>query len=156
MLPPPKPPNKTNLDSPTQAAQQSVEGPQDGWTIRQVVHHLADSQLNWYVRTKLALTEDEPIVKPFDEVRWAELEDARTSPVEPSLLLLEGMYQRWTALFLSLTDGEWNRKLIHPERGVFIVETTLGMHVWHGLHHTAQIAALKKRMVLVATGGFSN
>jgi uncharacterized damage-inducible protein DinB len=117
-----------------------------GWTVRQVVHHMADAQLNWYVRTKLALTEDEPQVKPYDEVRWAELPDARTGPIEPSLLLLEGLYQRWTALYLSLADDEWSRKVVHPERGPFVLNATLGMHVWHGLHHTAQIAALKERM----------
>ena len=117
-----------------------------GWTVRQVVHHLADAQMNWYVRTKLALTEDEPLVKPYDEVRWAEMSDARTGPIEPSLLLLEGLYQRWTALFLSLADNQWGRKMVHPERGIFVLDTALGMHVWHGLHHTAQITALKERM----------
>jgi uncharacterized damage-inducible protein DinB len=117
-----------------------------GWTIRQVVHHLADAQMNWYIRTKLAVTEDVPLINAYDEVRWAETPDARTGPIEPSLLLLEGLYQRWTALFLSLTADEWDRRLVHPERGPLVLDTTLGMHVWHGLHHTAQIAALKERM----------
>jgi hypothetical protein len=83
----------------------------DGWTVRQVVHHLADAQLNWYVRTKLALTEDEPLVKSYNEVRWAELPDAKAGLIEPSLLLLEALYQRWTALFLSLPDDRWGRKV---------------------------------------------
>jgi uncharacterized damage-inducible protein DinB len=117
-----------------------------GWTVRQVVHHLADAQLNWYIRTKLALTEDEPLVKPYDEVRWADLPDAQAGPIEPSLLLLDGLYQRWTALFHSLDPAQWHRRIIHPERGVFALDATLGMHVWHGLHHTAQINALKQRM----------
>ena len=117
-----------------------------GWTVRQVVHHLADAQMNWYVRAKLALTEDEPVVKPYDEVRWAELPDARAGPIEPSLLLLEALYRRWVALFESLTETEWARRLLHPERGEFVLDTVLPMHAWHGRHHTAQIAALRRRM----------
>jgi uncharacterized damage-inducible protein DinB len=117
----------------------------DGWTIRQVVHHLADAQMNWYVRTKLALTEDEPIVKPYDEVRWAETLDARSGPIEPSLILLDGLYARWTALWRSLTEDQWKRRMRHPERGIFVLDETLPMHVWHGRHHTAQIAALRER-----------
>ena len=111
-----------------------------GWTVRQVVHHLADSQMNWYVRTRLALTEDEPSVMPYDEVRWAELPDARTGPVEPSL-----------ALFESLTEAQWKRRMVHPERGIFVLETVLPMHVWHGRHHTAQIVELRRRMGWSAT-----
>jgi uncharacterized damage-inducible protein DinB len=117
-----------------------------GWTIRQVVHHLADAQINWYVRTKLALTEEQPLVKPYDEARWAELIEARTGPIEPSLLLLDALYQRWAALFRSLTEEQWTRKMIHADRGVFVLESTLPMHVWHGLHHTAHITELRKRM----------
>jgi uncharacterized damage-inducible protein DinB len=119
---------------------------QGGWTARQVVHHLADAQMNWYVRTRLALTEIEPQVRPYDEVLWAELPDARSGPVEPSLTLLDGLYGRWVALFPSLTDEQWNRKLVHPERGVFTLDATLPMHVWHGKHHTAHITELRKRM----------
>jgi uncharacterized damage-inducible protein DinB len=117
-----------------------------GWTLRQVVHHLADAQMNWYVRTKLALTEDQPLVKPYDEARWAETVEARTGPIEPSLVLLDGLYQRWTALFRSLTADQWGRRMVHPERGVFVLDAALPMHVWHGLHHTAQIAGLRRRM----------
>jgi uncharacterized damage-inducible protein DinB len=116
-----------------------------GWTIRQVVHHLADAQMNWYVRTKLALTEDAPIVKPYDEVRWAETIEARCGPIEPSLVLLDGLYARWTALWRSLTEEQWKRRMRHPERGVFVLDETLPMHVWHGRHHTAQIATLRER-----------
>jgi uncharacterized damage-inducible protein DinB len=117
-----------------------------GWTVRQVVHHLADSQMNWYLRTKLALTENQPLVKPWDEVRWADLHDAQTSPPEPSLMLLDGLYRRWVELFHSLSEEQWKRKLIHPDRGEFVLDATLPMHVWHGQHHTAQIAELRTRM----------
>jgi uncharacterized damage-inducible protein DinB len=117
-----------------------------GWTVRQVVHHLADSQLNWYLRTKLAVTEDVPTIIPFDEVLWAELHDARTAPLEPSLILLDGLYRRWVDLYQSLSEEQWKRRLIHPERGVFVLDTTLPMHVWHGQHHTAHITELRKRM----------
>jgi len=118
----------------------------DGWTIRQVVHHLADATVNWYVRTKLALTEEKPIVNPYDQVLWAELDDARTQPVEPSLILLDGLHRRWVALFRSLTEEQWKRTIVHPERGTFVLDATLPMHVWHGRHHTEQILDLRKRM----------
>jgi uncharacterized damage-inducible protein DinB len=117
-----------------------------GWTVRQVVHHLADAQVNWYVRTKLALTEDEPVVRAWDEVRWAEMYDARTAAPEPSLILLDGLYRRWVELFHSLSEEQWKRRLIHPERGEFVLDAALAMHVWHGQHHTAQIVELRKRM----------
>jgi uncharacterized damage-inducible protein DinB len=117
-----------------------------GWTVRQVVHHLADAQVNWYIRTKLALTEDEPHVSPYDEVQWAELHDARTQPLEPSLVLLDGLYRHWDELFRSLTEEQWRRKLIHPDRGVFILNDALPMHLWHGRHHTAHIVNLRNRM----------
>jgi hypothetical protein len=111
-----------------------------------VVHHLADGQMNWYVRTKLALTEAEPLVNPYDEARWSELHDARTAPVEPSLLLLDGLHRRWVELFRSLTEEQWNRKLVHPDRGVFILNATLPRHLWHTRHHTAHITELRNRM----------
>jgi uncharacterized damage-inducible protein DinB len=117
-----------------------------GWTVRQVVHHLADAQMNWYVRTRLALTEDEPHVQPYDQAQWAELQDARAEPLEPSLILLEGLHRRWVALFRSLTEEQWKRKLIHPERGGFVLDSTLSMHVWHGRHHIAHIVELRRRM----------
>jgi len=117
-----------------------------GWTVRQVVHHLADAHMNWYVRTKLALTEDEPCVRPYDEALWAELYDARTEPLEPSLWLLDGLHRRWVELFRSLTEEQWKRRLIHPNRGVFVLDSTLPMHVWHGRHHTAHVVELRSRM----------
>jgi hypothetical protein len=117
-----------------------------GWTVRQVVHHLADAQLNWYIRTKLAVTEDKPTIKPYDEARWAELEDAQRGPIEPSLVLLEGLHQRWVKLYEALTPADWTREFLHPERGVLTLEYTLPMLVWHGRHHTAHITELRKRM----------
>lgn len=117
-----------------------------GWTARQVVHHLADAQLNWYTRTKLALTEDLPQIKPFDEALWAELHDGKAGPIEPSLILLQGITQRWAELFNSLTEDQWMRQMVHPERGVLIIANTLPMHVWHGHHHTAHVTELRKRM----------
>ena len=117
-----------------------------GWSVRQIVHHFADSQLNWYVRTKLTLTENEPTIRPFDGDRWSELEDTRRASVDPSLLLLKGLYERWVPLLESLTPKEWSRQLYHPERGWLTLAETLPMHAWHGQHHTAQITALSKRM----------
>ncbi len=117
-----------------------------GWTVRQVVHHLADAQMNWYIRTKLALTEDEPTIKPYDEAQWAELEDAQLGPVEPSLCLLDGLYQRWVKIFEALTASQWARPFQHPERGLLTLEYTLPMQVWHGRHHTANIVELRQRM----------
>jgi hypothetical protein len=117
-----------------------------GWTVRQVVHHLTDSHVNWYVRTKLALTESEPTIKPFDGDRWSELKDAREGPLEPSLLLIEGLHARWVQLFESLTPADWSRRLFHPERGWMVLETTLPMHAWHVRHHAAQITELRKRL----------
>lgn len=118
----------------------------EGWTVRQVVHHLADAHLNWYVRTKLALTENEPTIKPYAEARWAELHDARHGPIEPSLLLLASLHERWVQLFESLATVDWSRSFVHPERGVLTLDATLPMHAWHGRHHTAQITELQKRM----------
>lgn len=117
-----------------------------GWTVRQVVHHLADAQMNWYIRTRLALTEDEPVIKPFDEALWAELPDARHGSLEPSLDLLEGLHERWVELFRSLTEEQWKRRMVHPDRGIFALDTTLPMLVWHMRHHTAHITELRKRL----------
>ncbi len=114
--------------------------------MRQVVHHLADSHLNWYIRTRLALTEQAPVVKPYAEARWAELTDARDGPVESSLLLMEGLHARWARLFESLSPEDWQRTLNHPERAVMTLESTLPMHAWHCRHHTAHITALRERM----------
>jgi hypothetical protein len=117
-----------------------------GWTVRQVVHHLADSHMNAYVRFRLALTEDEPTIKPFDQERWAALEDARTAPLEPSLSMLESLHRRGVLLLKSLSPAAFARTFRHPEIGVVTLDKYLGMYAWHGRHHIAHITALRERM----------
>ena len=117
-----------------------------GWTIRQVVHHVPDSHLNSYVRFRLALTEDEPTIKPYMEDRWAELPDARTAPIDLSLVLLDSLHRRWVALLRSLTPEQWKRRFRHPELGVVPLERNLALYAWHGRHHVAHITSLRERM----------
>jgi uncharacterized damage-inducible protein DinB len=117
-----------------------------GWTVRQVVHHLPDSHLNWYVRAKLALTEAEPTIQPFGENLWAELPDGRTGSIEPSLRILEGIHARTAIFFESLALADWARKFSHPERGVLTIEDILPALAWHSRHHTAHITELRNRM----------
>lgn len=118
----------------------------DGWTVRQIAHHLPDSHMNSYVRFRLALTEDTPTIKPYFEDRWAELHDARTSPVEPSLRMVEGLHERWVALLRSMTPGDFSRTLMHPEHGERSLDFFLALYAWHGPHHVAQITGLRQRM----------
>ena len=117
-----------------------------GWTVRQVVHHVPDSHLNSYVRFRLALTEDEPTIKPYEESKWAELADARTAPIETSLVLLESLHERWVLLLGSLSDADWRRQFRHPELGVVSLEKNLALYAWHGRHHVAHITSLRERM----------
>ncbi len=117
-----------------------------GWTVRQVVHHVPDSHLNAYTRFKLALTENEPTIKPYDEARWAELADVRQAPLEVSLALLEALHIRWVLLLRSLGAEEFARRLRHPERGVMTLDEALGYYAWHGRHHIAHITSLRERM----------
>ena len=117
-----------------------------GWTVRQVVHHLPDSHLNAYVRFKLALTENNPTIKPYDQERWAELADAKTAPVETSLMLMESLHKRWVMLLESMTAADFARNLMHPELGVVSLDKYLGLYAWHGRHHVAHITSLRKRM----------
>jgi hypothetical protein len=117
-----------------------------GWTVRQVAHHLPDSHLNAYIRFKLALTEETPTIKAFEEAQWAELEDSRTLSSEVSLRLLEALHERWVVLLRSLSAEEYLRGYWHPEHGrVLILEEVLGICAWHGRHHVAQITSLRKR-----------
>jgi len=118
----------------------------DGWTVRQVVHHVPDSHLNSYVRFKLALTEDEPTIKTYAEDRWAELSDTKATPIEVSLVLLESLHDRWVRLLRSLTPEQWKRRFRHPELGPMTLEKTLALYAWHGRHHVAHITELRKRM----------
>ncbi len=117
----------------------------DGWTVRQVVHHLADSHMNAYVRFKLALTEDEPTVKPYEEALWAKLSDVKETQADVSLNLLVALHIRWVNLLRSLGDGEYARTLRHPEHGKIRLDQLLAMYAWHGSHHVAHITSLRRR-----------
>jgi hypothetical protein len=116
-----------------------------GWTVRQVVHHFADSHMNSYVRFRLALTEDEPTVKPYNEALWAQLSDGRTAPAELSLTLLDTLHQRWVLLLRSLKPEDFSRTLMHPELGRATLEKYLAIYAWHGKHHVAHITGLCDR-----------
>src|SRR5262245_14009316 len=118
----------------------------DGWTLRQVVNHVADSHLNGYVRFKWALTENEPVVKTYDEKLWAELNDARAAEPEVSLQLLDALHRRWVTLLRSLEPQDFARRLTHPEWGYQSLEMYLQLYEWHGRHHTAHITELRQRM----------
>jgi len=115
-----------------------------GWTVRQVIHHLPDSHLNAYVRLKLALTEDAPTIKPYDEARWAALADSSLVPVEVSLSLLESLHERWVTLLRSMSEGDFERPYEHPETGRHDLNYLVAMYSWHGRHHTAHITTLRE------------
>ena len=115
-----------------------------GWTVRQVVHHVADSHMNAVVRVKLALTEDWPTIKPYDEAAWARLHDA-AAPIEWSLALIESLHARWVMLLQSLDEAAWKRGFVHPESGRLTVETATLLYAWHSRHHVAQIGHLRHR-----------
>jgi hypothetical protein len=117
----------------------------EGWTVRQVVHHVPDSHLNAYVRFKLALTEDEPTIKPYAEDRWAKLGDTAATPVEVSLALLDSLHDRWGRLLRSLQPEDWKRTFRHPELGLVPLEKNLALYAWHGQHHVAHITSLRER-----------
>ena len=115
-----------------------------GWTVRQVVHHLADSHVNAYIRTKFARTEEKPTVKPYDEAVWAELPDAKSGPVESSLAILDGLHARWAALLGTFTPDDFARTWVHPEYGERNLDWMVEMYAWHSRHHTAHITELRK------------
>jgi uncharacterized damage-inducible protein DinB len=116
-----------------------------GWTVRQVVHHVPDSHLNAYVRLKLALTEEKPTIKPYDEAAWAELADSKTAPIEVSQILLDSVHVRWDQIWKSLKQEDFGRKLIHPEHGERTVDWILFLYEWHGKHHTTHITELRRQ-----------
>ena len=116
-----------------------------GWTVRQVVHHLPDSHLNSYVRFKLAVTEDEPTIKAYDEAAWARLDDAQNAPIEGSLELLESLHERWIRFLRSLGPKELTRTFKHPEIGSVTVAQNIALYAWHGRHHVAHITSLRER-----------
>jgi hypothetical protein len=116
-----------------------------GWTVRQVIHHLPDSHVNAYVRTKLALTEDDPVIRPYDERLWATLPDTVSTPIETSLMLLENLHRRWVALLRACDDISFGRPLRHPEIGSLTLGQLIIQYGWHGDHHVAHITTLRER-----------
>lgn len=128
--------NDTQLDTPYRDG---------GWTVRQVIHHVPDSHLNAYVRLKLALTEEKPTIKPYDEAAWAKLEDSKSTPIEVSQTLLDSVHARWDRLWRSLKPEHFARVLIHPDHGERTVDWLLFVYEWHGKHHTAHITELRKK-----------
>lgn len=115
------------------------------WTVRQIVHHIADSHINAYVRFKLALTEEHPTIKPYDEGKWVLLEDGRREPVETSLVLVDSLHRRWVRLLKAMTDEHFSRTFYHPEWGApQTLRRTLAYYAWHSRHHTGQILWLRQ------------
>ena len=117
-----------------------------GWTVRQLVHHVADSHANAYLRMRLALTEDWPTIKPYDQDAWAKLSDARWSPVEVSLNLITALHTRWVLLLESMTEDDFHRGFVHPETGRHNLAKALANYDWHSRHHVAHITDLRSRM----------
>jgi hypothetical protein len=116
-----------------------------GWTVRQVVHHVPDSHLNAYVRLKLALTEEKPTIKPYDQEAWSKLADSKSTPLETSLTLLSAVHDRWDRIWRSLKPEHFARVFVHPEHGERTVDWLLFVYEWHGKHHTAHISELRKQ-----------
>lgn len=128
--------------------EEQVETPyrDGGWTVRQVVHHVPESHMNAYIRFKLALTEDEPTIKPYMEDRWSKTNEVRDTPLEVSLTLLDSLHERWVRLLRSLQPADWKRTFRHPELGTVSLEKNLALYAWHGRHHTAHVTELRNRM----------
>jgi len=118
----------------------------EGWTVRQVVHHMPDSHVNAYVRLKLALTEDAPTIRPYMEDRWAELREAKTAPFDLSLTFLETLHKRWVVVLRDLKAPDYTRTFVHPDLGAMTLEKQTALYSWHGLHHVAHITSLRQRM----------
>lgn len=116
-----------------------------GWTVRQVVHHLPDSHMNSYIRFKLALTEDQPTIKPYMEDCWATLGDYKDTAIEVSLSLLDSLHRRWVILLQSMNQNDFSRTFNHPESGLLTLDQAVGLYAWHGKHHLSQITALINR-----------
>jgi hypothetical protein len=117
-----------------------------GWTVRQVVHHVPDSHMNAYIRFKLALTEDDPTIRPYIEARWAELPEAKSGPVDLSLTLLETLHKRWVIVLRNLKPEDFKRTFRHPELGPLTLEKNTALYSWHGRHHEAHITSLRESM----------
>lgn len=128
--------------------QQQLDTPyrEGGWSVRQVVHHLADSHVNAYVRTKLLLTENNPTVKPYAEEHWAELADAKTAAIGGSLLIVTALHERWVHCLRSLAASDFAKTLHHPDNGAMTLDDLLSIYEWHGRHHVAHVTALRSKM----------
>jgi uncharacterized damage-inducible protein DinB len=126
---------------------QQLETPyrEGGWTLRQVVHHVPDSHMNSYVRFKLALTEQTPTIRPYDEARWAELADSVDTPPATSMALLESLHDRWVRLLRSMSADDFQRTLNHPESGLMTLDAMVALYAWHGRHHVAHITSTRAR-----------
>lgn len=132
-----------NLDE----AQLATPYREGGWTVKQVIHHVADSHMNAYIRFKLGLTEDQPTIKPYNEEKWSMLCDVENVPVNISLTLLHALHTRWYDLLKHFEPGEWERTVVHPQHNkVMTLWELLGSYAWHGRHHTAHITSLRDRM----------
>lgn len=118
----------------------------EGWSVRQVVHHITDSHLNGYVRTKWTLTEDNPAIKAYDQVRWAESPEARAGSLELSLPLLESLHRRWSEVLYSFEPDTWAQTFQHPQLGNVSLDVNVALYAWHGAHHIAHITTLRERM----------
>ena len=132
----------------TGLSEQQLDTPyrEGGWTVRQVVHPLADSHMNAFIRFKLAMTEEQPTIKPYQQERWAEMPDARTAPVVVSLNLFDSVHKRFVALLRSMSAADFGRTMNHPEQGIVTLDRYLGLYAWHGRHHVAHITSLRDRM----------
>ena len=129
--------NDTQLDTPYRP---------EGWTPRQIVHHVADSHMNAYIRFKLGMTEDNPTIKPYKQDKWAETVDGKMAPLSVSLPVLEGVHDRLVRFLKSLDESAFSRTIFHPENGAMTLDELLGLYAWHSRHHTAQITAMRQRM----------
>jgi uncharacterized damage-inducible protein DinB len=127
--------------------EQQLETPYrpEGWTVRQVVHHVPESHMNAFIRYKLALTENNPTIKPYDETAWSKVADTARTPVEVSLTLLDALHKRWVVLLESMAAEDFARPLFHPERGPVTLDWMLQLYAWHGRHHVAHITSLRRR-----------
>jgi uncharacterized damage-inducible protein DinB len=124
---------------------EQLDTPYKNWTIRQIVHHLADSHVHSYIRFKWALTEEVPTIKAYDEGQWAVLDDAQHGDIEPPLALLEGLHRRWVQLLRSMTPEQFERRFFHPESRQHVsLASALASYAWHGKHHTGQIIWLRE------------
>lgn len=127
------------------AAQLEAPYRDGGWTVRQVVHHVADSHMHAYIRVKFALTEESPTIRPYDEAAWAALPDVAALPADVSLFLIDGIHSRWVACIRGLDAAQFVRPFVHPELGPQRIDGSLLRYAWHGRHHTAHITALRAR-----------